>query len=702
MIALIDELNSLLTTPKTYHIVAYVPLSDMATILADNDYDYAYQTDVNPGLYVKQNGAWEPASANVAFDFIATTIGRDPPEGYVGIERNGVLDNTWPPLIASGNIYIGPNWSTLLPHLFAKKGEIAVVNEQPYMLAVEPSSVPVNWVKLTLATASNGAWWAKAPPAIDKEGVMEVGQFIDFHSDKLGSQDYTFRLNNYVADSLLASGDFIANTLKSHAISSVLGGSVVLAHSGNTDLSTDPSYWAWSVVNTSDCALVFNDASTTNDPAVTVVSTGTVGEYTVTINGDVNVTGALSSVGNITTISNNIVQGDYTINGEGTISLDLSVGQNTTITGNLSVGGDFDLAGAFSVSNGQANISGDLVVSSDINGYQNLSITNDASIGGDTTLYGGLTVIGNMSGNGQFIDSINADNISTGTVDSTRLSVGTNAWDVAAGNHDHDQDYQKLSEKGAANGYCPLDQNSLIDAQYLPAFVDQIEEYATLASFPVTGVASRIYVETDTNKTYRWSGTQYIYITSGAVDMVAGKTGVVTLDNTDVGLDQVDNTSDLDKPLSTATISALLDKADLSGPAFTGNITTTGSITSDTDIDALGNISANGNVSDSLGNVRNFVLKPVFTVYTIISSDVGKTINSSSNVNIGPNVMSVGEIVTVYNDSDTAILLIGTGSIFMYVAGKAGARANITVAPRGFATLRFVKTLEVIVSGNVL
>jgi hypothetical protein len=43
----------------------------------------------------------------------------------------------------------------------------------------------------------------------------------------------------------------------------------------------------------------------------------------------------------------------------------------------------------------------------------------------------------------------------------------------------------------------------------------------------------------------------------GAVTSVAGKTGVVTLGKTDVGLSNVDNTSDLNKPISTATQTAL-------------------------------------------------------------------------------------------------------------------------------------------------
>ena len=48
---------------------------------------------------------------------------------------------------------------------------------------------------------------------------------------------------------------------------------------------------------------------------------------------------------------------------------------------------------------------------------------------------------------------------------------------------------------------------------------------------------------------------------TGAVDSVNGKTGNVTLTKTDIGLGNVDNTSDLAKPISTATQTALDGKS---------------------------------------------------------------------------------------------------------------------------------------------
>lgn len=50
---------------------------------------------------------------------------------------------------------------------------------------------------------------------------------------------------------------------------------------------------------------------------------------------------------------------------------------------------------------------------------------------------------------------------------------------------------------------------------------------------------------------------------SGGVDSVNGRTGDVVLTSNDVGLDNVDNTSDLNKPISTATQIALDNKQDI-------------------------------------------------------------------------------------------------------------------------------------------
>ncbi len=109
-----------------------------------------------------------------------------------------------------------------------------------------------------------------------------------------------------------------------------------------------------------------------------------------------------------------------------------------------------------------------------------------------------------------------------------------------------------ISEKGAANGVVPLNALTKIDSIYLPSFVDEVIEYPSLSAFPLIGEISKIYVALDTNKTYRWSGSTYVEVSPSEVNSVNGKVGVVVLNKSDIGLSNVDNTSDLDKPISNA------------------------------------------------------------------------------------------------------------------------------------------------------
>jgi hypothetical protein len=87
-----------------------------------------------------------------------------------------------------------------------------------------------------------------------------------------------------------------------------------------------------------------------------------------------------------------------------------------------------------------------------------------------------------------------------------------------------------IAGKGAADGYAPLDSASKVPALYLPSYVDDIIEAATLGDFPVTGEASKVYIALDTNKTYRWSGTTYVEVSPSDVNSVAGHTGIITID----------------------------------------------------------------------------------------------------------------------------------------------------------------------------
>lgn len=145
------------------------------------------------------------------------------------------------------------------------------------------------------------------------------------------------------------------------------------------------------------------------------------------------------------------------------------------------------------------------------------------------------------------------------------------------------------TEKGAASGVATLDANGLVPSSQLPSFVDDvIEGYYYEGKFyeeashitEIDGETGKIYVDLSTEKTYRWSGSIFVEISEslalGETSSTAyrGDRGKTAYDHSqttgnahsmvkgDIGLGNVDNTSDADKPVSTATQTALNGKVD--------------------------------------------------------------------------------------------------------------------------------------------
>lgn len=82
------------------------------------------------------------------------------------------------------------------------------------------------------------------------------------------------------------------------------------------------------------------------------------------------------------------------------------------------------------------------------------------------------------------------------------------------------------------------------------------------------------------------------------VDSVNGKTGVVVLNKTDIGLSNVDNTSDADKPISSATQTALNLKAN---SADLATVATTGDYDDLSNRPVLSTVATTGDYSDLVG-----------------------------------------------------------------------------------------------------
>ena len=76
-------------------------------------------------------------------------------------------------------------------------------------------------------------------------------------------------------------------------------------------------------------------------------------------------------------------------------------------------------------------------------------------------------------------------------------------------------------QAGQAGGLATLDGAGKVPSDQLPSYVDDVLEFDTIDDFPSNGQSDKIYVDTQTNLTYRWSGSSYILI-GGLKNLVDG------------------------------------------------------------------------------------------------------------------------------------------------------------------------------------
>lgn len=100
-------------------------------------------------------------------------------------------------------------------------------------------------------------------------------------------------------------------------------------------------------------------------------------------------------------------------------------------------------------------------------------------------------------------DKTKLDGIAAGatkiTVDSALSSTSTNP-------------VQNKVIYGAISSKADLDTSGKVLSSQLPSYVDDVLEYSAKSNFPSTGESGKIYVDTATNLTYRWSGSAYVEI----------------------------------------------------------------------------------------------------------------------------------------------------------------------------------------------
>lgn len=69
-----------------------------------------------------------------------------------------------------------------------------------------------------------------------------------------------------------------------------------------------------------------------------------------------------------------------------------------------------------------------------------------------------------------------------------------------------------IALKGSPGGVAELDGTGRVPSYQLPSYLDDVLEFANLASFPVSGDGGKIYVDLATSLTYRWSGSVYVLL----------------------------------------------------------------------------------------------------------------------------------------------------------------------------------------------
>lgn len=165
--------------------------------------------------------------------------------------------------------------------------------------------------------------------------------------------------------------------------------------------------------------------------------------------------------------------------------------------------------------------------------------------------------------------------------------------DVGLGNVTNDAQV-KRSEMGSANGVATLDAQGKVPSAQLPSYVDDVLEgtYVNATTFndpsgqAYTPESGKIYIDTTTNKQYRWGGTEYAEISSslalGETSSTAypGDKGKQNADNIaalDGRVDQVE--SDIDQiQTSLADVVTLSGEQTISGAkTFTKTVTIKGS-----------------------------------------------------------------------------------------------------------------------------
>ena len=117
-------------------------------------------------------------------------------------------------------------------------------------------------------------------------------------------------------------------------------------------------------------------------------------------------------------------------------------------------------------------------------------------------------------------------------------------------------------------------------------------------------------------------------------------------------------------------------------------------------VTVTGGVTVMGTVTDSKGDVRKIPYTVQTSSYTLVASDAGKTVASTSGGwTVPDDVFAAGDAVTLINASGSDMTITQGSGVLIYDAANAGANGNRTLATRGIATLYFASTDGAYITG---